>query len=82
MAREFGLHPLAVVDGLENDIDEIETEVFSGKGGVSRRIYQLSREVIQFQRLRSRSPASSMTLSATRGTRSCQCTCATCRTMP
>jgi magnesium transporter len=39
-----------VVDGLENDIDEIETEVFSGKGGVSRRIYQLSREVIQFQR--------------------------------
>ncbi|HZA44919.1 MAG TPA: CorA family divalent cation transporter [Rubrobacter sp.] len=50
MAREFGLHPLAVVDGLENDMDEIETEVFSGKGGVSRRIYQLSREVIQIQR--------------------------------
>jgi magnesium transporter len=39
-----------VVVGLENDIDEIETEVFSGNAGVSRRIYELSREVIQFQR--------------------------------
>ena len=39
-----------VVDGLENDIDEIETEVFGGNAGVSRRIYQLSREVIEFQR--------------------------------
>ncbi|HZC19994.1 MAG TPA: magnesium/cobalt transporter CorA, partial [Rubrobacteraceae bacterium] len=39
-----------VVDGLENDIDEIEAEVFGGNPGVSRRIYQLSREVIQFQR--------------------------------
>jgi magnesium transporter len=35
---------------LETDIDEIETEVFSGNAGVSRRIYELSREVIQFQR--------------------------------
>ena len=39
-----------VVWGLENDIDEIETEVFSGNPGVSRRIYELSREVIEFQR--------------------------------
>jgi magnesium transporter len=39
-----------VVTGLENDIDEIETEVFGGNAGVSRRIYQLSREVIEFQR--------------------------------
>jgi magnesium transporter len=39
-----------VVAGLENDIDEIETEVFSGNPGVSRRIYELSREVIEFQR--------------------------------
>ena len=39
-----------VVAGLENDIDEIETEVFSGIEGASRRIYELSREVIQFQR--------------------------------
>jgi magnesium transporter len=39
-----------VVSGLENDIDEIETEVFSGNAEVSRRIYELSREVIQFQR--------------------------------
>jgi len=39
-----------VVRGLENDIDEIETEVFSGNPGVSRRIYELSREVAEFQR--------------------------------
>jgi magnesium transporter len=39
-----------VVRGLENDIDEIETEVFSGNPGVSRRTYELSREVIEFQR--------------------------------
>ncbi len=38
-----------VVDGLENDIDEIEAEVFGGNPGVSRRTYQLSREVIEFQ---------------------------------
>jgi magnesium transporter len=37
-----------VADGLENDIDEIEVEVFGGNAGVSRRIYELSREVIQF----------------------------------
>ena len=35
---------------MENDIDEIESEVFSGNAGVSRRIYELSREVIEFQR--------------------------------
>ncbi|MDV2478284.1 magnesium and cobalt transport protein CorA [Rhodococcus zopfii] len=39
-----------VVAGLQNDIDEIETEVFSGDPKVSRRIYELSREVIEFQR--------------------------------
>jgi magnesium transporter len=39
-----------VVRGLENDIDEIETEVFSGNASVSRRTYELSREVIEFQR--------------------------------
>lgn len=39
-----------VVAGLENDIDEIETEVFGGDPKVSRRIYELSREVIDFQR--------------------------------
>ncbi|WP_428962359.1 magnesium/cobalt transporter CorA [Micromonospora fluostatini] len=39
-----------VVAGLENDIDEIETEVFGGDPKVSRRIYELSREVIEFQR--------------------------------
>src|SRR5215212_5489909 len=39
-----------VVAGLQNDIDEIETEVFRGDPQVSRRIYELSREVIEFQR--------------------------------
>jgi magnesium transporter len=39
-----------VVAGLANDIDEIETQVFGGDALVSRRIYELSREVIDFQR--------------------------------
>lgn len=39
-----------VVAGLGNDIDEIETEVFGSDPQVSRRIYELSREVIDFQR--------------------------------
>jgi magnesium transporter len=39
-----------VVAGVENDIDEIENEVFGGSPNVSRRIYELTREVIQFQR--------------------------------
>jgi magnesium transporter len=39
-----------VVAGLENDIDEIETEVFGSDPQVSRRIYELTREVIEFQR--------------------------------
>ncbi len=39
-----------VVDGLANDIDEIETQVFDGDVAVSRRIYELSREVIDFER--------------------------------
>jgi magnesium transporter len=41
---------LPVVRGLHNDIDEIETEVFRGDPAVSRRIYELSREVIEFER--------------------------------
>ncbi|MCZ4094943.1 magnesium and cobalt transport protein CorA [Streptomyces sp. So13.3] len=39
-----------VIAGLQNDIDEIETEVFGGDPKVSRRIYELSREVVEFQR--------------------------------
>jgi magnesium transporter len=39
-----------VVAGLENDIDKIETQVFSGNAGVSLAIYELSREVVEFQR--------------------------------
>ena len=41
---------LPVVAGIENDVDEIETEVFDGDPAVSRRIYELSREVVDFQR--------------------------------
>lgn len=39
-----------VVAGLATDIDEIETQVFAGDTSVSRRIYELSTEVIDFQR--------------------------------
>ncbi|MEV0641298.1 magnesium and cobalt transport protein CorA [Streptomyces sp. NPDC050619] len=39
-----------VVVGVQNDIDEIETEVFRGDPEVSRRIYELSREMVEFQR--------------------------------
>lgn len=39
-----------VVAGLENDIDEIEDQLFDGEPEVARRIYALSREVIEFQR--------------------------------
>ncbi|MFB9377280.1 magnesium and cobalt transport protein CorA [Kineococcus gynurae] len=39
-----------VLRGLENDIDEIEDQVFDGDPAVSRRIYELSREVQDFQR--------------------------------
>jgi magnesium transporter len=40
----------AVVAGLENDIDEVEDQLFNRNPDVSRRIYDLSREVIAFQR--------------------------------
>jgi magnesium transporter len=40
-----------VIAGVENDIDEIEDEVFGGgRTDVSRRVYELHREVIAFQR--------------------------------
>jgi magnesium transporter len=47
---------LAVADAMQDDIDEVETEVFSpGRGGVARgvdsaRIYQIKREVLEFKR--------------------------------
>jgi magnesium transporter len=39
-----------VVAGLENDIDEIEDDVFDASPTNARRIYELTREVIEFQR--------------------------------
>ncbi len=39
-----------VVAGIGRDIDEIEDEIFGGTADVSRRVYELSREVIAFQR--------------------------------
>ncbi|MEV6650795.1 magnesium and cobalt transport protein CorA [Streptomyces sp. NPDC051219] len=41
---------IPVVQGVQIDIDEIETEVFRGDPEVSRRIYELSREMVEFQR--------------------------------
>ena len=39
-----------VITGLENDIDEIEEQLFSGDPQVTRRIYDLASEVMEFQR--------------------------------
>lgn len=39
-----------VILGLEEDIDQIEEQLFAGHPGVSRRIYELFNEVIEFQR--------------------------------
>ncbi|MER5997127.1 magnesium/cobalt transporter CorA [Nonomuraea angiospora] len=39
-----------VVAGLQKDIEEIEVQVFGGDPSVSRRVYELSGEVIEFQR--------------------------------
>jgi magnesium transporter len=39
---------IPVVNGLANDIDEIEVQVFQTEPNVSRRIYELSREVTRF----------------------------------
>ena len=39
-----------VIEGLGTDIQEVEGEVFGGNAGVSQRIYELSRELVQFQR--------------------------------
>ena len=39
-----------VVVGLENDIDEIENQLFANDPAVARRIFGLTREVIDFQR--------------------------------
>lgn len=39
-----------VLNGLENDIDEIEAQVFESDPNVSRRIYELSQEVMELQR--------------------------------
>jgi magnesium transporter len=43
-----GYYPVAA--GVHHDIDEIEVEVFTGDPKVSRRIYELSREVADFLR--------------------------------
>jgi magnesium transporter len=39
-----------VIAGLQKDIEEIESQVFRGDPKVSRRIYELSGEVVEFQR--------------------------------
>jgi magnesium transporter len=37
-----------VVDGIDNDIQEVEDDIFSGSGDSTQRIYFLKREVIEF----------------------------------
>jgi magnesium transporter len=37
-----------VVEGLENDLDEVEAKVLGGDTGVSSRVHGLSREVVRF----------------------------------
>ena len=71
-----------VVAGLENDVDEIETQVFDGDPAVSRRIYELSREVVDFQRAAAPADAACSTRwppasTSTRWTRNCAARCAT-----
>ena len=39
-----------VLEGLGTNIQEVEGEVFGGNVGASQRIYELSRELVQFQR--------------------------------
>jgi magnesium transporter len=39
-----------VIEGLEEDINQIEDQLFAGVAGVSRRIYELFGEVVDFQR--------------------------------
>jgi magnesium transporter len=41
---------LPVVEELQRDIDQIENQVFEGAAEVSRRIYEVTREVIEFER--------------------------------
>ena len=39
---------MPVVEGIENDIGEVEADIFEGKGESTQRIYFLKREVIEF----------------------------------
>ena len=39
-----------VVDGIDNDITEVEEEIFGARGDATQRIYFLKREVIEFHR--------------------------------
>jgi magnesium transporter len=39
---------IPVVDGIENDIGEVEDDIFKGQGESTERIYFLKREVIEF----------------------------------
>lgn len=46
VVREY----VPVIAGVEHDIDEIENQLFQGEATMSRRIYELAREVIELQR--------------------------------
>ncbi len=49
MVEHILLEYRPVLAGVENDIDEIEDEIFSHDEGVTRRIFKLEREVIDLQ---------------------------------
>jgi magnesium transporter len=55
-----------VLAGLENDIDEIESQLFEDEVDATQRIYELGREVIDFQR--ATQPLSGMLEALLRGT--------------
>ena len=46
VVRDYGL----VVEGLGNDVAQVEAEVLGGDGEATKRIYRLSREVVAFHR--------------------------------
>ena len=75
-----------VLEGLQDDVDQIEEQVFNGDTGVSKRIYQLTREVIAFHRAveplatPSRSCGGASARTASTPTSSCAAGCATSRT--
>ena len=71
-----------VIAGVENDVDEIEDEVFGAGADASQRIYELSREVLLFQRAKPLPDMLVRLMEFPASMRRSSATCATSRTMP